>query len=124
MSVPTMTTEQIVDNLRERALKVCQLSLEITTRGLAQAFAEVHGHTNHVSAVIRPVDAIIPEDESPRPEIAFLRLRLYEYDFLDQEQKEEDFLEQVTDADRYIAYLEQLLAQGKAITLAAIRGAA
>lgn len=124
MTEPTITTEQMTEVLRKRAFIICQLSLEITTREIAQGWAEVHGHTNVFSAEIRPIDATIPEDDTPRPLLAELRIELYHYDFYNLEQKAEHFRERLTEADQYIAYLKMLLAQGKAITVAAMQGAA
>lgn len=124
MSQPYITNGRMTEILQECALKICQLSLKITTQGIAQAWAEVHGHVNVFYAVIRPIDATIPDDDSPRPELAELRISLGHRNFHTKEQAEESFRERLSDASRYIAYLELLLARGKAVTVAAMRGAA
>lgn len=124
MTETTITTEQMTEILRDRALIICQLSLEITTRGIAQGWAEVHGHVNVFSAVIRPIDATIPEDDTPRPTLAELKFELFHYNFYNLEQKAERFHERLAEADQYIAYLKMLLAQGKAIKVSALQGAA
>lgn len=118
MSAPTMSTDQMLAALRVRALRVCSLSLEINTRGLAQAFVDVYGHTHSIYAVLRPVDTIIPDNGDTRPELANLSLRLYDYDFHGHEEKQEDLQEQADTADQYIAYLELLLAKGQPVTVA------
>lgn len=114
----TTTTETMLAALRVRALRVCILSLEINVRGIAQAFVDVYGHTHSIYAVLRPVDTIIPDNGDTRPKLANLSLRLYDYDFHGQEEKQEDLQEQADTADQYIAYLELLLAEGKAVTVA------
>jgi hypothetical protein len=124
MTETTITTEQMTEILRDRALIICQLSLEITTRGIAQGWAEVHGHVNSFSAVIRPIDATIPEDGSPRPALAELRIELDHYDFHCPESKARFFRERLLKADQHIAYLKMLSARGKIITIAAMQGAA
>jgi hypothetical protein len=119
-----LTTELMTSILRDLALKICELSLEITTRDLCQAFTDIQGHTNCFDAVVRPIDAEIPEDDTPRPELAALRLQFYHYDFFDFAQKEEFFREQEARAHQYIEYLNLLLAKGKPVTVSDLQAAA
>ena len=119
-----LTTELMTSILRDLALKICELSLEITTRDLCQAFADIKGHINSFEAVVRPIDAEIPEDDTPRPELATVRFQFYHHDFFDFTQKEEFFREQEARARQYIEYLNLLLAKGKAVTVADLQAAA
>lgn len=121
MPQPVLTEKLMTEILMERALKICQLSLEITTRELAQASTDIQGLVNTFEAKIRTVDA--PAADS-KPELARLHMRLYHYDFHYGQEKEKDFSERLTEADRYIAYLNLILAKGKPVTMADLRGAA
>lgn len=116
-----LTEQLMTEIIRERALKICQLSLEITTRRLAQARAEVHGRINTFSAEVRPIDAPISGDS---PLLAELRMELDHYDFYSPKEQEQDFSRRLKEADQYIAYLNLILARGTAMTMEAVRGAA
>lgn len=121
-----MNQEQMIDLLRERTLKICELSLEVSKRGLAQAFVSLLGHTKHMTADVQPIDTEHREDSAlPRPgKLAEVDINFYFYDFHGQQEQEEHFREQLAEADQYIAYLQLLLAQDKPIKMAAMRGAA
>lgn len=121
-----MNQEQIIDLLRERTIKICELSLEVSKRGLAQAFVSLFGHTKHMTADVQTIDSEHREDSAlPRPgKLAELDILFYFYDFHNQQEQEEHFREQLTEADQYIAYLQLLLAHNRPVTLAAMRGAA
>lgn len=121
MPQPVLTEKLMTEILMERALKICQLSLEITTRELAQASADIHGIVNTFEAETRAIDA--PAAGS-KPQLAKLHIELYHHDFHCATEKERDFSERLTEADRYIAYLNLILAKGKPVTMADVRGAA
>lgn len=121
MPEPVLTETLMTEILRERALKICQLSLEITTRQMAQAWAELHAHINTFTADVLPVDASASGNRHP---LAKLNLALDHYDFHSPHERAEYFRERLTETDQYIAYLNLLLAQGKVVTVEATRGAA
>lgn len=117
----TLTNQQLQQELIERCSKICQLSMEASSRELVQAFAWYHGHTNTIQAYVHPIRAIY-DGETDNPKLAEINIRLSTYEFHRQEEQQAQLLADLERADQYIAYLDLLLAQDKPVTLEDVEG--
>ncbi len=117
----TLTNQQLQQQLIERCSKICQLSMEASSRELAHAFAWYCGHTNTMNAYVHPVRSVY-DGVADNPKLAEINARLYVYEFHSQDEQTASLLTQLERADQYIAYLDLLLAQDKPVTLEDVEG--
>lgn len=103
-----MTEQEMIESLNRRVERVVQLSIEVSSKGIAHSFTRYYGHTLCFDADIHPAGTTYQEGEE-REYLARLNVRLYFHDFLDLEKKARDYREQTEQLDEYIEILQSLL---------------
>jgi len=106
--------------LHEKALEITRLCIEISSQGIAHAWAHYLGHIDTFESDVLPAETDYQDKSSKREPLAKLNVRFHFHDFWESDSIIREGDERLGEMSRHIVYLRYLLARANSPTVKAM----